>query len=174
MVPDISNAEVCATFVVGTTCKGLVRELGRAKPRTTAALLEIATDYASGEDAVDAVFNKRSTAGEDAPGDVEPGTSSRPAKRKKKTNRRRRDGEDELVAAAEQKGGKAPAKEPSNAFEKAWNAPCPNHDGPVRHLLKDCNTLRKFQSMEREKRKKTNPPAGQEDDDNPDPFPEPN
>jgi hypothetical protein len=43
--------------VTGTTCKELVHELGRKGPRTTRGLLDIATNFASNEEAVGAIFH---------------------------------------------------------------------------------------------------------------------
>jgi hypothetical protein len=41
-----------------TTNEALVHELGRGRPRTTADLLDIATKFDDGEDAVGAIFRK--------------------------------------------------------------------------------------------------------------------
>jgi hypothetical protein len=43
-------------FLSGTTCKELVRELGRNTPTTANELMDIITNYAAGEDAVGAIF----------------------------------------------------------------------------------------------------------------------
>jgi hypothetical protein len=43
--------------VTGTTCKELVHELGRKGPHTTRGLLDIATNFASNEEAVGAIFH---------------------------------------------------------------------------------------------------------------------
>jgi hypothetical protein len=43
-------------FLSGTTCKELVRELGRSTPITTNGLMDIITNFAAGEKAVGAIF----------------------------------------------------------------------------------------------------------------------
>jgi hypothetical protein len=47
------------SFLTGTTCKELVHEIGRHTPRTTKELLDIATNFASGDEAVGAIFQGR-------------------------------------------------------------------------------------------------------------------
>jgi hypothetical protein len=44
------------TFLSGTTCKELVRELGCNTPITANELMDIVTNYAVGEEAVGAIF----------------------------------------------------------------------------------------------------------------------
>jgi hypothetical protein len=53
---EVINADVVIAFLTGTTCKSLVHKLGCRKPRTTHELLYIATNHASGEETVGAVF----------------------------------------------------------------------------------------------------------------------
>ena len=55
-LPSVGDSEIVQAFLSGTTCRDLVRELGRNVPRTAAALLDIATNFASGEEAVGAIF----------------------------------------------------------------------------------------------------------------------
>jgi hypothetical protein len=43
-------------FLFGTTCKELVRELGRNIPITANKLMDIVTNYATGEEAIGAIF----------------------------------------------------------------------------------------------------------------------
>jgi hypothetical protein len=43
-------------FLSGTTCKELLRELGRNTPTTTNELMDIVTNYAAGKEAVGAIF----------------------------------------------------------------------------------------------------------------------
>jgi hypothetical protein len=44
---------------LGTTCRDLVRELGRNPPSSTNELFVIATNFASGEEAVGAIFDSK-------------------------------------------------------------------------------------------------------------------
>jgi hypothetical protein len=43
-------------FLSGTTCKELVREVGRNTPLTANRLMDIITNFAAGEEAVGAIF----------------------------------------------------------------------------------------------------------------------
>jgi hypothetical protein len=52
----------------GTTCRDLVRELGRSPPVNSNELFDIATSFASGEEAVGAIFDgKKGKRVDDAP-----------------------------------------------------------------------------------------------------------
>ena len=57
-LPDIVDVDVISAFLSGTTCESLIQKLGYLKPRTTRDLLDVATNHASGEEAVRAVFNE--------------------------------------------------------------------------------------------------------------------
>jgi hypothetical protein len=55
-------------FLEGTTCRDLVRELGRSPPIDSNELFDIATSFASGEEAVGAIFDgKKGKRVDDAP-----------------------------------------------------------------------------------------------------------
>jgi hypothetical protein len=74
-------------FLFGTTCKELVRELGRNTPITANKLMDIITHYTVGEEAVGAIFGGDQDKGKHK--DEEPEGSNRSAKRsnrKKKKN----------------------------------------------------------------------------------------
>ena len=72
--------------------------------------------------------------------DIDVGPSSRPDKKRKDKHRR----DDNLVAAAEWKAARPKNGPPKDHFEKLLEAPCNNHEGPVKHALKDCNLMKKF------------------------------
>jgi hypothetical protein len=55
-LPNITDSDVIMAFLSRTTCKELVRELGRNTPITANELMDIVTNYAAGEEAVDAIF----------------------------------------------------------------------------------------------------------------------
>jgi hypothetical protein len=46
-------------FLEGTTCRDLVRELGRSPPVDSNELFDIANSFASGEEAVGAIFDDK-------------------------------------------------------------------------------------------------------------------
>jgi hypothetical protein len=55
-------------FLEGTTCRDLVRELGRSPPVDSNELFDIATSFSSGEEAVGAIFDgKKGKRVDDAP-----------------------------------------------------------------------------------------------------------
>jgi hypothetical protein len=119
----------------------LVHKLGRKCPWTTKELINIATSYASGEEAVRVIFDHaRGKAKRDE--DAGKGTSNRSKKKKRGKQRSR----DLLVAAAEPKGKKAPAEGNLDHFEKMLEGPFPNHAFLVKHAYKDCGLMKKFLS----------------------------
>ena len=56
-LPNIVDTDVISAFLSGTICESLIHKLGCLKPRTTLDLLDVATNHASGEEAVGAVFS---------------------------------------------------------------------------------------------------------------------
>jgi hypothetical protein len=58
-LPSVAQSEIVHAFLEGTTCRDLVRELGRSPPVDLNELFDIATSFASGEEAVGAIFDGR-------------------------------------------------------------------------------------------------------------------
>jgi hypothetical protein len=56
-LPSVAQSEIVHAFLEGTTCRDLVRELGRSPPADSNELFDIATSFASGEEAVGAIFD---------------------------------------------------------------------------------------------------------------------
>jgi hypothetical protein len=56
-LPSVAQSEIVHTFLEGTTGRDLVRELGRSPPVDSNKLFDIATSFASGEEAVGAIFD---------------------------------------------------------------------------------------------------------------------
>ena len=71
--------------------------------------------------------------------------TSRPARPNKKGKDKRRH-DDNMVAAVDptRKASKPSRDQPKDHFERLLESPCTNHEGPVRHLLKDCNLMKRF------------------------------
>ena len=92
--------------------------------------------------------------------DTGKGASNRSTKRKNKKQWR----EDSLVAAADRKGGRKPTEGTLNHFKKLLEGSCPNHAFPVKHLLKDCNLMRRFLSGGSNKGEQGKEPAPTTDD----------
>ena len=55
-MPRVGDSEIVQAFLSGTSYRDLVRELGQNVPTTVATLLDIATNFALGEEAVGAIF----------------------------------------------------------------------------------------------------------------------
>jgi hypothetical protein len=107
--------------------------------------MDIATKFASGQDAVEAIFRTdkqpHGRQKEDVPkASVERGTKK---KSKKKAQAKRNVVEADLVATAERRN---PWRPPggANVFDKMLKESCPYHKGPVKHTLEECDMLRRY------------------------------
>jgi hypothetical protein len=56
-LPSVAQSEIVHAFLEGTTYRDLVRELKRSPPIDSNELFDIATSFASGEEAVGAIFD---------------------------------------------------------------------------------------------------------------------
>ena len=56
---DVIDADIIGAFLSGTICESLVHMLGQKGPQTTKELPNITTSHASGEEAVEAIFDCR-------------------------------------------------------------------------------------------------------------------
>jgi hypothetical protein len=144
-LPNITDSDVIGAFLAGTTCLDLVSKLGRKTPTKASELMDIATKFASGQEAVEAIFRKdkqpQGRQKEDAPkASVQRGTK----KKAKKKMQAKRDAVDvDLVAAAEHRNPRKPPRG-ANMFNKMLKESCPYHRGPVKHTLEECNMLRRY------------------------------
>jgi hypothetical protein len=57
-LPNITDSDVIGAFLAGTTCRDLVSKLGRKTPTRACELMDITTKFASGQEAVEAIFRK--------------------------------------------------------------------------------------------------------------------
>jgi hypothetical protein len=55
----VAQSEIVHAFLEGTTCWDLVRELGRSPLVDSNKLFDIVTSFASGEEAVGAIFDRK-------------------------------------------------------------------------------------------------------------------
>jgi hypothetical protein len=53
---NITDSDVIGAFLAGTTCRDLVSKLGRKTPTRASELMDIATKFTSGQEAVEAIF----------------------------------------------------------------------------------------------------------------------
>jgi hypothetical protein len=85
-LPSVAQSEIVHAFLEGTTCWDLVRELGHSPPADSNELFDIATSFASGEEAVGAIFDgKKGKRSDDAPAE---GSKSREPHRKDKRGKK--------------------------------------------------------------------------------------
>jgi hypothetical protein len=95
-LPSVAQSEIVHAFLEGTTCWDLVRELGRSPPADSNELFDIATSFASGEEAVGAIFDgKKGKRVNDAPAEgsksKEPHQKNKRGKKGKKPRREARE-----------------------------------------------------------------------------------
>ena len=84
-LPNVADSEVISAFLQGTTCRSLVHKLGRSPPSIANDLFNVATNFASGEDAVGAIFDGMMTKRkEDPPAEGSNSKTKTPAKKQKR------------------------------------------------------------------------------------------
>jgi hypothetical protein len=67
-LPSVPQSEIVHAFLEGTTCRDLVRELGRSPPIDSNELFDIATSFTFSKEAVGAIFDgKKGKSVDDAP-----------------------------------------------------------------------------------------------------------
>jgi hypothetical protein len=142
-LPNITDSDVIGAFLAGTACRDLVSKLGRKTPTKVSELMDIATKFASGQEAVKAIFRKdKQPQGRQQEYVPEASAQHGTKKKAKKKSQAKRDAADaDLVAAAEHRN---PRKPPggANLFDKMLKKSCPYHQGPVMHTLEECVMLR--------------------------------
>jgi hypothetical protein len=143
-------------FLEGTTCRDLVRELGRSPPVDSNELFDIATSFASGEEAVGAIFNgKKGKRVDDAPAEgsksKEPQQKHKWGKKGKKPRHEVReqgrddDGDEALAVDRARRGPRAAPRGP-RVFDDMLKKPCIYHKTLVNHTLEQCDLLKRYYS----------------------------
>jgi hypothetical protein len=121
-----------------------VSKLGRKTPTRASELMDIATKFASGQEAVEAIFRKDKQPQGRQPEDAPEASTQRGTRKKgkKKSQAKCNAADVDLVAAAEYKN---PRKPPggANLFDKMLKEPCLYHQGPVKHTLEECVMLQR-------------------------------
>jgi hypothetical protein len=153
-LPSVAQSEIVHAFLKGTTCRDLVRELGCSPPTDLNEMFDIATSFASGEEAVGAIFDsKKGKRVDDAPAEgsksKEPHQKSKRGKKRKKSRREvreqgRDDDGDEALAVDPARRGPRLAPQGPGVFDDMLKKPCPCHKMPVNHTLEQCDMLKRF------------------------------
>jgi hypothetical protein len=109
-LPNITVSDVIGAFFAGTTCRDLVSKLGRKTPTKASELMDIATKFASGQEAVEAIFRKDKQPQGRQQEDVPEASAQRGTKKKgKRKSQAKRDAADaDLVAVAEHRNLRRP------------------------------------------------------------------
>ena len=106
-------------------------------------MLDIATNFASGEEAVGAIFSDGVAKGKQKAEATEASGSRDPKKKKKGRKGKQGHSDNNLVAAADCKNPKrAPAG--LGLFDEMLKKPCPYHRGSTKHTLEECTVLRRY------------------------------
>jgi hypothetical protein len=153
-LPSVAQSEIVHAFLEGTTCRDLVRELGRSPPVDSNELFDIATSFASGEEAVGAIFDgKKGKRVDDAPAEgsksKDPQQKHKRGKKGKKPRREAHeqgcddDGDEALAIDPARRGPRAAPRGPG-VFDDMLKKPCPYHKTPVNHTLEQCDMLKRF------------------------------
>jgi hypothetical protein len=144
-LPNITDSDVIGVFLAGTTCRDLVSKLGCKTPTRASELMDIATKFASGQEAVEVIFRKDKQPQGRQQEDVPEASAWHDTKKKaKKKSHAKRDATDaDLVAAAERRNPRGPPRG-ANLFDKMLKESCPYHQGPVKHTLEECVMLRRY------------------------------
>jgi hypothetical protein len=144
-LPNIIDSNIIGAVLASTTCRDLESKLGRKTPTKASELMDVATKFASGQEAVEAIFQKDKQPQGEPKEDAPEASAQRGAKKKtrKKAQAKRDAADANLVAAAEHRN---PRKPPggASAFDKMLKEPCPYHQGPVKHTLEECVMLRRY------------------------------
>jgi hypothetical protein len=143
-LPNIIDSDVIGAFLVGTTCRDLVSKLGHKTPTKASELMDVATKFASGQEAVEAIFQKDKQPQEEPKEDAPEASAQRGVKKtRKKAQAKRNVAAANLVAAVEHRN---PRKPPggAGAFDKMLKEPCPYHQGPIKHTLEECVMLQRY------------------------------
>jgi hypothetical protein len=155
-LPSVAQSEIVHAFVEGTTCRDLVRELGRSPPVDSNELFDIATSFASCEEAVGAIFDgKKGKRLDDVPAEgsksKEPHRKDKRGKKGKNPRREAReqghDADDgEVLAVDPTRRGPRPPPRGPGVFDDMLKKPCPYHKTLVNHTLEQCDMLKRFYS----------------------------
>jgi hypothetical protein len=155
-IPSVTRSEIVHAFLEGTTCRDLVCELGQSPSVDSNELFDIATGFASGEEAVGAIFDgKKGKCADGAPAE---GSKSKEPQQKHKWGKKgkkprhdvrahgRNDDEDEALAVDPARKGPRAAPRGPGVFDDMLKKSYMYHKTPVNHTLEQCDMLKKYYS----------------------------
>jgi hypothetical protein len=144
-LPSVAQSEIVHAFFDGMTCRDLVLELGRSPLVDSNELFDIAASFASGEEAVGAIFDgKKGKRVDDAPAE---GSKSKQPQHKHKRGKKGKkpchearapghgDDRDEALAFDPARRGPRAAPRGPGVFDDMLKKPCPYHKTQVNHTL---------------------------------------
>jgi hypothetical protein len=147
-LPSITQSEIVHAFLEGMTCRDLVRELGCSPPVDSNELFDNATSFASGEEAMGALFDgKKGKCVDDTPAE---GSKSKEPQQKHKRGKKGKKGKmprhearaqghdddgDEVLAVDPARRGPRVAPRGPDVFDDMLKKPCPYHKTSVNHTL---------------------------------------
>jgi hypothetical protein len=155
-LPSVAQSEIVHAFLEGTTCRDLLRELGRSPPVDSNELFDIVTSFASGEEAVGDIFDDKK--GKRVDGMPAEGSKSKEPQQKHKRSKKgkkprrevhaqgRDDDRDEALAVDPARRGPQAAPRGPSVFNNMLKKPCPYHKTPVYHTLEQCDMIKKYYS----------------------------
>jgi hypothetical protein len=153
-LPSMAQSEIVHAFLEGTTCRDLVHELGHSSPVDSNELFDIATSFASGEEAVGAIFDsKKGKRADNTPAEGSKSKELRQKKKRGKKGKKRRreareqgrdDDDGEALAVDPARRGPRLAPRGPGVFDDMLKKPCPYHKTPVNHTLEQCDMLKRF------------------------------
>jgi hypothetical protein len=155
-LPSVAQSEIVHAFLEGTTCRDLVRELGRSHSDDSNKLVDNATSFASGEEAVWAIFDGKK--GKRVDNTLAEGSKSKEPQQKHKRGKkgkklrheareqgRDNDGDEALTVDPARRGPRAAPRGPG-VFDDMLKKPCLYHKMPVNHTLEQCDLLKRYYS----------------------------
>jgi hypothetical protein len=122
-LPNVTNSDVIGAFITGTTYRELVHELGHKSPTKASELLDIATNFATSEEAVEAIFlDAKGKWKKDA---TEDSASRDPKKKKKGRPGKQQRQKNTLVIAADHKNPQDPLLGPREFLTRCSRSHAP-------------------------------------------------
>jgi hypothetical protein len=148
----VAQFEIVHAFLEATTCRDLVR----SPPVDSNELFDIFTSFASGEEAVGAIFDgKKVKCVDDVPAkgskSKEPQQKHKRGNKGKKPRREARaqghgDDKDEALSVDLARKGSRAAPQGPGVFDDMLKKPCLYHKTPVNHTLEQCDMLKRYYS----------------------------